>query len=164
MFTSSVSCLLIFVNHCFSAPSRPVKVCLCPFLPAEPLDVSTCLYIVQHPAEVRVFSPRVLDGMWYSSVSHIHNSTCLFVHSFIHYWVCFVLTIVQTVPILYLYITLKTVSSCSTPQESRVLRTVPLLAACLPKGKCKVLIGRRFNEERYISSFYPTVICWCYNV
>ncbi|XP_060790937.1 tRNA-uridine aminocarboxypropyltransferase 2 [Neoarius graeffei] len=63
---------------------RPVKVCLCPFLPAEPLDVSTCLYIVQHPAE-----------------------------------------------------------------ESRVLRTVPLLAACLPKGKCKVLIGRRFNEERH---------------
>ncbi|KAM9450969.1 tRNA-uridine aminocarboxypropyltransferase 2 [Clarias gariepinus] len=63
---------------------RPVKVCLCPFLPAEPLDVSTCLYIVQHPAE-----------------------------------------------------------------ESRVLRTVPLLAACLPKNKCKVLIGRRFSEERH---------------
>uniref|UniRef100_W5MQW7 tRNA-uridine aminocarboxypropyltransferase n=1 Tax=Lepisosteus oculatus TaxID=7918 RepID=W5MQW7_LEPOC len=34
-------------------------------------------------------------------------------------------------------------------EESRVLRTVPLLAACLPPGKCKVLIGRRFNEERY---------------
>ncbi|XP_067114570.1 tRNA-uridine aminocarboxypropyltransferase 2 [Osmerus mordax] len=33
-------------------------------------------------------------------------------------------------------------------EESRVLRTVPLLAACLPPGKCKVLIGRRFNEER----------------
>ncbi|KAA0719642.1 DTW domain-containing protein 2 [Triplophysa tibetana] len=30
---------------------RPVKVCLCPYLPAHPLDVSTCLYIVQHPAE-----------------------------------------------------------------------------------------------------------------
>ncbi|KAG8598099.1 hypothetical protein GDO81_002498 [Engystomops pustulosus] len=34
-------------------------------------------------------------------------------------------------------------------QESRVLRTVPLLAACLPEDKCKVLIGRRFGEERY---------------
>uniref|UniRef100_A0A4W4FW80 tRNA-uridine aminocarboxypropyltransferase n=1 Tax=Electrophorus electricus TaxID=8005 RepID=A0A4W4FW80_ELEEL len=34
-------------------------------------------------------------------------------------------------------------------EESRVLRTVPLLAACLPKGKCKVLVGRRFNEERH---------------
>lgn len=33
-----------------------------------------------------------------------------------------------------------------------MLRTVPLLAACLPKGKCKVLIGRRFTEERYVSS------------
>ncbi|KAG9487912.1 hypothetical protein GDO78_007615, partial [Eleutherodactylus coqui] len=33
--------------------------------------------------------------------------------------------------------------------ESRVLRTVPLLAACLPEDKCKVLIGRRFGEERY---------------
>ncbi|XP_030625102.1 DTW domain-containing protein 2 isoform X1 [Chanos chanos] len=63
---------------------RPVKVCLCPFLPARPLQVSTSLYIVQHPAE-----------------------------------------------------------------ESRVLRTVPLLAACLPPGKCKVLVGRRFSEERY---------------
>ncbi|XP_051536195.1 uncharacterized protein dtwd2 isoform X2 [Myxocyprinus asiaticus] len=62
---------------------RPVKVCLCPYLPAHPLDVSTCLYIVQHPAE-----------------------------------------------------------------ESRVLRTVPLLTACLPAGKCKVFIGRRFSEER----------------
>ncbi|XP_073680532.1 tRNA-uridine aminocarboxypropyltransferase 2 isoform X1 [Garra rufa] len=30
---------------------RPVKVCLCPYLPPHPLDVSTCLYIVQHPAE-----------------------------------------------------------------------------------------------------------------
>ncbi|XP_056587405.1 tRNA-uridine aminocarboxypropyltransferase 2 [Triplophysa dalaica] len=30
---------------------RPVKVCLCPYLPTHPLDVSTCLYIVQHPAE-----------------------------------------------------------------------------------------------------------------
>ncbi|KAK9954838.1 hypothetical protein ABG768_014758 [Culter alburnus] len=63
---------------------RPVKVCLCPYLPPRPLDVSTCLYIVQHPAE-----------------------------------------------------------------ESRVLRTVPLLAACLPPGQCKVFIGRRFSEERY---------------
>ncbi|XP_053330101.1 tRNA-uridine aminocarboxypropyltransferase 2 [Spea bombifrons] len=34
-------------------------------------------------------------------------------------------------------------------EESRVLRTVPLLAACLPQDKCKVLIGRRFGEERY---------------
>ncbi|XP_066567403.1 tRNA-uridine aminocarboxypropyltransferase 2 [Amia ocellicauda] len=34
-------------------------------------------------------------------------------------------------------------------EESRVLRTVPLLAACLPPGKCKVLVGRRFNEDRY---------------
>ncbi|XP_069082899.1 tRNA-uridine aminocarboxypropyltransferase 2 [Pleurodeles waltl] len=33
-------------------------------------------------------------------------------------------------------------------EESRVLRTVPLLAACLPQDKCKVFIGRRFNEER----------------
>ncbi|XP_078533496.1 tRNA-uridine aminocarboxypropyltransferase 2 isoform X3 [Lissotriton helveticus] len=33
-------------------------------------------------------------------------------------------------------------------QESRVLRTVPLLAACLPQDKCKVFIGRRFNEDR----------------
>lgn len=40
-------------------------------------------------------------------------------------------------------------------QESRVLRTVPLLAACLPPGKCKVLIGRRFSEERYVSSVIP---------
>ncbi|KAM3938977.1 tRNA-uridine aminocarboxypropyltransferase 2 [Leptodactylus fuscus] len=34
-------------------------------------------------------------------------------------------------------------------EESRVLRTVPLLASCLPEDKCKVLIGRRFGEERY---------------
>ncbi|XP_063151379.1 tRNA-uridine aminocarboxypropyltransferase 2 [Candoia aspera] len=34
-------------------------------------------------------------------------------------------------------------------EESRVLRTVPLLTACLPEDKCKVLIGRRFNEDRY---------------
>ncbi|KAM3874127.1 tRNA-uridine aminocarboxypropyltransferase 2 [Diretmus argenteus] len=33
-------------------------------------------------------------------------------------------------------------------EESRVLRTVPLLAACLPPGKCNVLVGRRFNEEK----------------
>ncbi|XP_067172009.1 tRNA-uridine aminocarboxypropyltransferase 2 isoform X6 [Apteryx mantelli] len=34
-------------------------------------------------------------------------------------------------------------------EESRVLRTVPLLVACLPPDKCKVLIGRRFSEDRY---------------
>ncbi|XP_071757864.1 tRNA-uridine aminocarboxypropyltransferase 2 [Centroberyx gerrardi] len=34
-------------------------------------------------------------------------------------------------------------------EESRVLRTVPLLAACLPPGKCNVLVGRRFNEEKH---------------
>ncbi|XP_020635716.3 tRNA-uridine aminocarboxypropyltransferase 2 [Pogona vitticeps] len=34
-------------------------------------------------------------------------------------------------------------------EENRVLRTVPLLAACLPEDKCKVLIGRRFSEEGY---------------
>ncbi|XP_053515481.1 tRNA-uridine aminocarboxypropyltransferase 2-like isoform X2 [Artibeus jamaicensis] len=33
-------------------------------------------------------------------------------------------------------------------EESRVLRTVPLLAACLPQDKCRVKIGRRFSEER----------------
>ncbi|XP_036266473.1 tRNA-uridine aminocarboxypropyltransferase 2 isoform X2 [Pipistrellus kuhlii] len=33
-------------------------------------------------------------------------------------------------------------------EESKVLRTVPLLAACLPQDKCKVKIGRRFSEER----------------
>ncbi|KAJ7988585.1 hypothetical protein DPEC_G00325080 [Dallia pectoralis] len=33
-------------------------------------------------------------------------------------------------------------------EESRALRTVPLLAACLPPGKCQVLVGRRFNEDR----------------
>ncbi|KAF6356824.1 DTW domain containing 2 [Rhinolophus ferrumequinum] len=32
-------------------------------------------------------------------------------------------------------------------EESKVLRTVPLLAACLPQDKCKVKIGRRFSEE-----------------
>ncbi|MEJ1288572.1 DTW domain containing 2 [Cricetulus griseus] len=32
--------------------------------------------------------------------------------------------------------------------ESKVLRTVPLLAACLPPDKCTVKIGRRFSEER----------------
>uniref|UniRef100_A0A8D0G2H6 tRNA-uridine aminocarboxypropyltransferase n=1 Tax=Sphenodon punctatus TaxID=8508 RepID=A0A8D0G2H6_SPHPU len=47
-----------------------------------------------------------------------------------------------------------TVSTClyivqHPAEESRVLRTVPLLAACLPKDKCKVLIGRRFTEDRY---------------
>lgn len=39
---------------CFLWVSRPLKVCLCPYLPAHPLDISTCLYIVQHPAEVCV--------------------------------------------------------------------------------------------------------------
>eukprot|EP00062_Callorhinchus_milii_P012362 gi/632959321/ref/XP_007895557.1/ PREDICTED: DTW domain-containing protein 2 [Callorhinchus milii] len=34
-------------------------------------------------------------------------------------------------------------------EESRVLRTVPLLAACLPPDKCKVFVGRRFNEDRH---------------
>ncbi|KAJ0057516.1 hypothetical protein NL108_009259, partial [Boleophthalmus pectinirostris] len=34
-------------------------------------------------------------------------------------------------------------------EESRVLRTVPLLAACLPQDKCNVIVGRRFSEERY---------------
>lgn len=33
-------------------------------------------------------------------------------------------------------------------KESRVLRTVPLLAACLPPDRCTVKIGRRFSEER----------------
>ncbi|KPP65184.1 DTW domain-containing protein 2-like, partial [Scleropages formosus] len=33
-------------------------------------------------------------------------------------------------------------------EESRALRTVPLLAASLPPGKCTVLVGRRFSEER----------------
>ncbi|XP_037120814.1 tRNA-uridine aminocarboxypropyltransferase 2 [Syngnathus acus] len=33
-------------------------------------------------------------------------------------------------------------------EESRVLRTVPLLAACLPPEKCNVIIGRRFNEAK----------------
>ncbi|KAK4815723.1 hypothetical protein QYF61_006761 [Mycteria americana] len=34
-------------------------------------------------------------------------------------------------------------------EENRVLRTVPLLAACLPPDKCKILVGRRFSEDRY---------------
>ncbi|XP_003788944.1 DTW domain-containing protein 2 [Otolemur garnettii] len=33
-------------------------------------------------------------------------------------------------------------------EENKVLRTVPLLAACLPQDRCKVKIGRRFSEER----------------
>ncbi|XP_004477758.2 tRNA-uridine aminocarboxypropyltransferase 2 [Dasypus novemcinctus] len=33
-------------------------------------------------------------------------------------------------------------------EENKVLRTVPLLAACLPQDKCKVKTGRRFSEER----------------
>uniref|UniRef100_A0A8C2T0P3 tRNA-uridine aminocarboxypropyltransferase n=1 Tax=Coturnix japonica TaxID=93934 RepID=A0A8C2T0P3_COTJA len=38
---------------------------------------------------------------------------------------------------------------CFLVKESRVLRTVPLLAACLPPDKCKILVGRRFSEDRY---------------
>lgn len=34
-------------------------------------------------------------------------------------------------------------------EESRVLRTVPLLAACLPQGKCNVIVGRKFSEEKH---------------
>uniref|UniRef100_A0A8D2LKV7 tRNA-uridine aminocarboxypropyltransferase n=1 Tax=Varanus komodoensis TaxID=61221 RepID=A0A8D2LKV7_VARKO len=34
-------------------------------------------------------------------------------------------------------------------KTSFLLRTVPLLAACLPEDKCKVLIGRRFSEDKY---------------
>uniref|UniRef100_A0A3Q3W965 tRNA-uridine aminocarboxypropyltransferase n=1 Tax=Mola mola TaxID=94237 RepID=A0A3Q3W965_MOLML len=34
-------------------------------------------------------------------------------------------------------------------EESRVLRTVPLLAACLPQGKCNIIVGRRFSEDRH---------------
>lgn len=34
-------------------------------------------------------------------------------------------------------------------EESRVLRTVPLLTACLAPGKCNVIVGRRFSEERF---------------
>eukprot|EP00066_Takifugu_rubripes_P028470 XP_011617736.1 PREDICTED: DTW domain-containing protein 2 isoform X1 [Takifugu rubripes] len=34
-------------------------------------------------------------------------------------------------------------------EGGRVLRTVPLLAACLPQGKCNIIVGRRFSEERY---------------
>ncbi|XP_003473330.1 tRNA-uridine aminocarboxypropyltransferase 2 isoform X1 [Cavia porcellus] len=33
-------------------------------------------------------------------------------------------------------------------EENKVLRTVPLLEACLPQDKCKVKIGRRFSEEK----------------
>uniref|UniRef100_S4RCL9 tRNA-uridine aminocarboxypropyltransferase n=1 Tax=Petromyzon marinus TaxID=7757 RepID=S4RCL9_PETMA len=33
-------------------------------------------------------------------------------------------------------------------EESRVLRTVPLLAACLSAHSCTVLVGRRFPEDR----------------
>ncbi|GAB5566631.1 tRNA-uridine aminocarboxypropyltransferase 2 isoform X2 [Prionailurus iriomotensis] len=39
-------------------------------------------------------------------------------------------------------------NSTSSRDENKVLRTVPLLAACLPQDKCKVKIGRRFSEER----------------
>ncbi|XP_004836219.1 DTW domain-containing protein 2 [Heterocephalus glaber] len=35
-------------------------------------------------------------------------------------------------------------------EENKVLRTVPLLEACLPQDKCKIKIGRRFSEERDI--------------
>ncbi|CAM9994508.1 unnamed protein product [Lampetra planeri] len=34
-------------------------------------------------------------------------------------------------------------------EESRVLRTVPLLAACLSAHACTVLVGRRFPEDRF---------------
>uniref|UniRef100_A0A3P9M8H8 tRNA-uridine aminocarboxypropyltransferase n=1 Tax=Oryzias latipes TaxID=8090 RepID=A0A3P9M8H8_ORYLA len=34
-------------------------------------------------------------------------------------------------------------------EESRVLRTVPLLATCLPQGKCNIIVGRRFSEEKH---------------
>ncbi|XP_032824607.2 tRNA-uridine aminocarboxypropyltransferase 2 [Petromyzon marinus] len=34
-------------------------------------------------------------------------------------------------------------------EESRVLRTVPLLAACLSAHSCTVLVGRRFPEDRF---------------
>uniref|UniRef100_A0A9L0IVL5 tRNA-uridine aminocarboxypropyltransferase n=1 Tax=Equus asinus TaxID=9793 RepID=A0A9L0IVL5_EQUAS len=87
---SRLSRLLIFrlascktLSVSWAEPTRPQKVCLCPFLPVHPLHISTHLYIIQHPAE-----------------------------------------------------------------ENKVLRTVPLLAACLPQDKCKVKIGRRFSEER----------------
>lgn len=50
--------------------------------------------------------------------------------------VCFIYLFFQ---FLYLFFFLK---------ESRVLRTVPLLAACLPQEKCNVIVGRRFNEAK----------------
>ncbi|XP_068026175.1 tRNA-uridine aminocarboxypropyltransferase 2-like [Melanerpes formicivorus] len=40
-------------------------------------------------------------------------------------------------------------------EESRVLRTVPLLAACLPPDKCKILVGRRFSEDRLLGHCHP---------
>ncbi|KAL4609657.1 DTW domain-containing protein 2, partial [Arapaima gigas] len=43
-------------------------------------------------------------------------------------------------------------------EESRALRTVPLLAASLPPGKCTVLVGRRFSEERN-----PELAAVCHN-
>ncbi|XP_066214058.1 tRNA-uridine aminocarboxypropyltransferase 2-like [Saccopteryx leptura] len=44
-------------------------------------------------------------------------------------------------------------------EESKVLRTVPLLAACLPQDKCKVKIGRRFSEER-LMHLGVTLLYW----
>lgn len=40
-------------------------------------------------------------------------------------------------------------------QGGRVLRTVPLLAACLPQGKCNIIVGRRFSEDRYMLVLSP---------
>ena len=33
-------------------------------------------------------------------------------------------------------------------EENKVLRTIPLLAACFPQNKCKVKIGCPFSEKR----------------
>ncbi|XP_064355813.1 tRNA-uridine aminocarboxypropyltransferase 2 isoform X1 [Dromaius novaehollandiae] len=52
-------------------------------------------------------------------------------------------------------------------EESRVLRTVPLLVACLPPDKCKVLIGRRFSEDSILQCHlyfrYPELATVCRN-
>ncbi|XP_054755808.2 tRNA-uridine aminocarboxypropyltransferase 2-like [Lytechinus pictus] len=34
-------------------------------------------------------------------------------------------------------------------EEKRLLRTVPILSACLPPGKCQVIRGKRFSEKSY---------------
>ncbi|XP_033099899.1 DTW domain-containing protein 2-like [Anneissia japonica] len=34
-------------------------------------------------------------------------------------------------------------------EESKVLRTVPILSCCLQEDKCKVIIGRNFSSSRY---------------